>query len=75
MMLEAIGSSIDKDESVSLGWVGKNKMVGLVRDKLVGTIEDDVLPAAVFDIYLGADPVSSVAKAAFAEGVPPFLAS
>lgn len=75
IMLEAIGKNIGKGESVSLGWEGKDKMVFLVRDKLVGTVVDAALPKAIFDLYLGSSPVSPAAKAAFAEGVPAFLAS
>lgn len=75
MMLEAVGKNIGKGESVSLGWEGKDKLVVLVRDKVVGTVVDAALPSAIFDLYLGSSPVSPYAKAAFAEGVPAFLAS
>lgn len=74
-MLDSVGASIGKGESVTLGWEGKDKMVVLVRDKAVGTVVDAALPKAVFDLYLGSSPVSPAAKAAFAEGVPAFLAS
>lgn len=50
-------------------------MVVMVRDKLAGTVYDPALPKAVFDLYVGSDPVSPSAKAAFAEGVPQFLSS
>lgn len=74
-MLDAVGASIGKGESVTLGWEGKDKMVVLVRDKAAGTVVDAALPKAVFDLYLGPSPVSPAAKASFAEGVPAFLAS
>lgn len=75
VMLDAVGGSIGKGESVTLGWEGKDKMVVLVRDKAAGTVVDAALPKAVFDLFLGSSPVSPAAKAAFAEGVPAFLAS
>lgn len=60
---------------MSLGWEGKDKMIVVVRDKVAGTVTNAALPKAVFDLYLGANPVSPAAKAAFAEGVPAFLRS
>lgn len=75
MMLEAVGKNVGKGESVSLGWEGKDKLVVMVRDKVAGTVVDAALPKAIFDLYLGSSPVSPPAKAAFAEGVPAFLAS
>lgn len=75
MILDAIGNTIGKGETISLGWETKDKMVILVRDKPAGTIVDAALPKAVFDLYLGSHPVSPAAKAAFAEGVPALLGS
>lgn len=74
-MLGAVGASIGKGESVTLGWEGKDRMVILVRDKPAGTVVDAALPKAVFDLYLGSSPISPAAKTAFAEGVPAFLSS
>lgn len=74
-MLDAVGDIVRKGETISLGWEGKDKMVVLVRDQPAGTVVDAALPKAVFDLYLGASPVSPAAKAAFAEGLPSFLAS
>lgn len=74
-MLDAIGKTIGKGESISLGWEGKDKMVVFVRDKMAGTVVDANLPRAIFDLYLGSSPISPPAKDAFAEGVPAFLAS
>lgn len=75
MTLDAIGTSIGQGETVSLGWEGKDKFVVMVRDKVVGIIQDAALPKAVFDLYLGSNPVSPPAKDAFAEGVPALLNS
>lgn len=74
-MLQAVGKNIGKGESISLGWEGKDKLVVLVRDKQAGTVTDAALPKAIFDLYLGSNPVSREAKAAFAQGVPALLSS
>ena len=74
IILDAVGGSINKGEAISLGWEGQ-KMVVLVRDRPAGTVVDAALPEAVFALYLGDSPVSPEAKAAFAEGLPAFLAS
>ncbi|CAN0227524.1 unnamed protein product [Discosporangium mesarthrocarpum] len=73
LILEAISGKIGEGESISLGWEGKDKMLVLVQDKLVGVVKDPALPKAVFELYLGAYPVSESAKAAFAEGVSELL--
>lgn len=70
LILGAIGKNIGKGETISLGWEGKDRMVVIVRDEVAGTVYDPSLPKAVFNMYLGSDPVSPPAKAAFAEGVP-----
>lgn len=75
LTMEGVGKSIDREESVTLGWEGKDRLVVLVRDKEIGSVIDETLPASVFSLFLGSDPVSPVAKTAFAEGVPAFLAS
>ncbi|CBJ33403.1 Similar to Chalcone Isomerase [Ectocarpus siliculosus] len=75
LTMEGVGKSINREESVTLGWEGKDRLVVLVRDKEIGSVIDESLPASVFNLFLGSDPVSPVAKTAFAEGVPAFLAS
>ncbi|CAM9195559.1 unnamed protein product, partial [Sphacelaria rigidula] len=75
VLLDAIGNSIHKGESVSLGWEGKDKTVVIVRDELAGIVTDSHLPKALFALYLGSNPVAPAAKAAFAEGVPDFVNS
>jgi len=68
-LLTAMGTNISKGESIALIWLPKDTLTILVREVVVGSIQDSALPAAIFDLYLGNDPVSPPAKAAFGVGV------
>ncbi|KAG5191016.1 hypothetical protein JKP88DRAFT_261875 [Tribonema minus] len=83
MLGAAMGPSMRKGDVVAMGWEGEGRLAVVVRGVRVGEVADAVLPGAIFKVnfdtstvhflavrlYLGSDPVSPPAKAAFASGV------
>lgn len=73
-LLQAIGGSIGKGESVTLAQVGGDKLQVKVRGKPVGSFASAELPQALFGLYIGSKPISAEAKAGFAALAPKVLA-
>ncbi|CAM9579592.1 unnamed protein product, partial [Phaeothamnion confervicola] len=73
LLLTAVGAVGPRQgQSISLGADG-GTMVVLSDGKFIGEVKDAALAAAVFDLYVGKEPVSPAAKEAFASGLGGFL--
>mmetsp|Transcript_15214 Transcript_15214/g.19474 ORF Transcript_15214/g.19474 Transcript_15214/m.19474 type:complete len:305 (-) Transcript_15214:324-1238(-) len=68
-LLDAIGGTIGKGETIALIWEAKDKLTVQVREKTAFSITDANLPAAIYKLYLGDKPVSQPAKDAFGAGI------
>ncbi len=60
-------------ESISLVWLQHSELLVIVREQIAAKIRDSKLPVAVFDMYLGEDPVSPPAKRSFEDGLKSLL--
>eukprot|EP00611_Tribonema_gayanum_P023836 TRINITY_DN5099_c0_g1_i1.p1 TRINITY_DN5099_c0_g1~~TRINITY_DN5099_c0_g1_i1.p1 ORF type:complete len:361 (-),score=127.07 TRINITY_DN5099_c0_g1_i1:334-1416(-) len=56
-------------DTLALGFEGKDRLVVVANGKTHGAVRSAVLPAAVFKLYLGDDPIIPAAKRAVADGV------
>ncbi len=54
-------------------WHPGGRLVTKVGGKVLGEVKSEHLALALFDVYLGADPISEDAKDAFADSVPTFV--
>ncbi len=72
-IVESVGTKMKAGESISLVWLQHSELLIVVRDQISATIRDSKLPVAVFDMYLGEDPVSPPAKRSFEDGLKNLL--
>ncbi|GBF94321.1 hypothetical protein Rsub_06943 [Raphidocelis subcapitata] len=68
------GVTFKKGTLVDFSASGKGKLITKIDGKQVGAIESPELVRALFDIYLGKDPVSPDAKKSFGAGLASLLA-
>ncbi len=72
-IVESVGTEMKYEESISLIWFQHSELLVIVRGQIVAKITDSKLPAAVFDMFLGEDPVSPPAKRSFEDGLKNLL--
>ncbi len=72
-IVESVGTEIKARETISLVWLQHSELLVIVRGQIATKIVDSNLPAAVFDLYLGEDPVSLPAKRSFEDGLKKML--
>ena len=65
---------LTEDTELIFAWHPGGRLVTQVNGKLLGEVKSGHLALALFDVYLGADPISDDAKEAFADSVPAFVA-
>ncbi len=72
-IIESVGTEMKAGETISLVWLQHSELLVIVRGQIATKIKDSKLPAAVFDMYLGEDPVSPPAKRSFEDGLKKML--
>ncbi|MBL7007902.1 MAG: chalcone isomerase family protein [Planctomycetes bacterium] len=64
---------LTEDTELIFAWHPGGRLVTMVNGKVLGEVKSQHLALALFDVYLGADPISDDAKEAFADSVPAFV--
>ncbi len=72
-IIESVGTEMKAGDTISLVWLQHSELLVIVRGNIATKIKDSNLPAAVFDMYLGEDPVSPPAKRSFEDGLKRML--
>ncbi len=64
---------LTEETELIFAWHPGGRLLTMVDGKLLGEVKSEHLALALFDVYLGADPISDDAKEAFADSVPAFV--
>lgn len=67
------GAELTEGTELVFAWQPGGRLVTQVGGKVLGEVRSRHLCQALFDVYLGTDPISADAKQAFADAVPAFV--
>lgn len=64
---------LEEGTELVFAWHPGGRLVTRIGGKVMGEVKSHNLALALFDVYLGSDPISEDAKEAFADALPGFL--